>query len=80
MADGDPRVPGTDRTVPLHWVLLAVGIVLDVLGAVWLLQGVNILPGSFMTGQMFWAYTGGIVMIVGMAVTAFAMRRKSEHG
>ena len=41
---------------------------------------VNILPGSFMTGQMFWAYTGGIVMIVGMAVTAFAMRRKSEHG
>jgi uncharacterized membrane protein len=61
-------------------VLLMVGIVLDVIGAVWLLQGVNILPGSFMTGQMFWAYTGGIVMIVGMAVTAFAMRRKSEHG
>ncbi len=66
--------------MPLHWVLLVVGIVLDVLGAVWLLQGVNILPGSFMTGQMFWAYTGGIVMIVGMAVTAFAMRRKSEYG
>jgi uncharacterized membrane protein len=80
VAGGDPRVPGTDRSVPLHWVLLMVGIVLDVIGAVWLLQGVNILPGSFMTGQMFWAYTGGIVMIVGMAVTAFAMRRKSEHG
>jgi hypothetical protein len=80
VADGDLRVPGTDRTVPLHWVLLAVGIVLDVIGAIWLLQGVNILPGSFMTGQMFWAYTGGIVMIVGMAVTAFAMRRKSEYG
>ena len=80
MADGEMRVPGTDRTVPLHWVLLAVGIVLDLIGTIWLLQGVNILPGSFMTGQMFWAYTGGIVMIAGMVLTAFAMRRKSDYG
>jgi hypothetical protein len=29
---------------------------------------------------MFWAYTGGVVMIAGMVVTAFAMRHKAEHG
>ena len=51
--------------MPLHWVLLAIGIVLDVIGTIWLLQGVSILPGSFMTGQPFWAYAGGVVMIAG---------------
>jgi biotin transporter BioY len=80
MADGELRVPGTDRTVPLYWILLAVGIALDVIGTVWLLQGINFIPSGFMAGQMFWAYTGGIVMIAGMVVTAFAMRHKAEHG
>ena len=34
-------------------------------GAVWLLQGVGILPGSFMTGQLFWAVMGAIFLVVG---------------
>lgn len=28
-------------------------------GAVWFLQGINVLPGSFMTGQTKWAVIGG---------------------
>jgi hypothetical protein len=27
-------------------------------GGIWILQGVNILPGSFMTGDPQWAYSG----------------------
>jgi uncharacterized membrane protein len=61
-------------------MLLAVGIVLDVIGTILLLLGINFLPGGFMAGQMFWAYAGGVVMIAGMVVTAFAMRHKAEHG
>lgn len=63
-----------------HWTLLAIGVVLDAVGLVWVLQGINILPGSFMTGQIFWAYAGGAVTLVGMVFVAFAMRRKADHG
>ena len=80
MADGDLRLPGTERTVPLHWVLLGIGIVLDVVGLIWVLQGVNILPGSFMTGDRFWAYAGGVLAIAGMVLVALAMRRKADYG
>ena len=64
----------------LHWVLLGVGVVLDLVGTIWMLQGVNLLPGSFMTGQPFWAAAGGVAMIAGMALIIVAMRRKAEHG
>ena len=29
-----------------------VGAVLVLFGAIWFLQGINVLPGSFMTGQI----------------------------
>ena len=45
----------------------------------WLLQGVNILPGSFMTGQPFWAGAGIVLIIAGMSLMVLAMRRKAEH-
>jgi hypothetical protein len=35
------------------------------MGGVWLLQGIGILPGSFMTGQLFWAVMGAIFVAVG---------------
>jgi len=41
-----------------------VGVILMVFGAIWFLQGVNVLPGSFMTGQIRWAVYGGIGVIV----------------
>jgi len=31
------------------------------------LQGVNVLPGSFMSGQMRWAVRGGIAVVAGIA-------------
>jgi uncharacterized membrane protein HdeD (DUF308 family) len=45
-----------------------VGVVLILVGCIWVLQGVNILPGSFMTGQMKWAAYGAIAIVVGIAV------------
>ena len=44
-------------------------------GAVWILQGVNLLPGSFMTGQMRWAIYGVLTMIVGIGLYIFGGRR-----
>jgi hypothetical protein len=44
------------------------GILLTVIGAVWFLQGINVLPGSFMTGQTQWAVYGGIAFVIGIVL------------
>ena len=55
-------------------VLTIVGALLIFFGAVWFLQGINILPGSFMTGQIMWAVIGGISFVVGIALLIFSRR------
>jgi hypothetical protein len=37
-------------------------------GATWFLQGISLLPGSFMTGQIRWAVYGGIAVAAGIAL------------
>ena len=46
--------------------LSIVGVLLIITGVVWFLQGVNVLPGSFMTGQTKWAVIGAICFVVGV--------------
>ena len=46
--------------------LSVAGIVLLITGAIWILQGINVLPGSFMTGQTKWAVIGGACCVVGL--------------
>ncbi len=41
-------------------------------GAIWFLQGVNVLPGSFMTGQTRWAVYGGVAVAVGIGLFLLA--------
>ncbi|MDQ5825276.1 MAG: hypothetical protein M3441_13875 [Chloroflexota bacterium] len=41
------------------------GVLLVLAGIVWLLQGLNVLPGSFMTGQPFWAFIGVVCLVLG---------------
>jgi len=43
-------------------------------GMVWILQGINVLPGSFMTGQMVWAYRGGATVLVGLVILLLTLR------
>jgi len=52
------------------------GFVLITMGVIWILQGINILPGSFMTGQIQWAYRGAATAIVGLAILAFVWLRR----
>jgi hypothetical protein len=55
-----------------------VAVLLIGMGVVWILQGVNILPGSFMTGQIQWAYRGAASAIVGLLLFAFFGRSPSR--
>jgi hypothetical protein len=45
-----------------------VGGLLLLIGCIWFLQGINVLPGSFMSGQSQWAVRGGIIAIAGIGV------------
>jgi hypothetical protein len=56
--------------------LNVVGVLLVVAGSVWFLQGINVLPGSFMTGQIRWAVYGGIAVIVGVILLVIAARKQ----
>ena len=55
--------------------LSSLGVILIVLGAIWFLQGINVLPGSFMTGQIRWAIIGAIVFGAGIALLLAVNRR-----
>jgi hypothetical protein len=56
-------------------VLRVLAVLLIIVGIIWILQGINVLPGSFMTGQLQWAYRGGAAAIVGVVILLFARRR-----
>jgi hypothetical protein len=53
------------------------GAVLVLMGTIWFLQGVNVLPGSFMTGDPQWAVNGGIAVGLGLVLIAFARKRST---
>ncbi|MEP6833636.1 MAG: hypothetical protein ABJB74_09585 [Gemmatimonas sp.] len=53
-----------------------IGVLCLLVGGTWFLQGVNILPGSFMTGQRQWAINGGIVLALGAGLLFLANRRR----
>ena len=59
--------------------LNGVGVVLVLFGAIWFLQGINVLPGSFMTGQIQWAVYGGIAVATGIALLLVAKRRRTRR-
>lgn len=50
------------------------GLPLILIGGVWLLQGVGVLPGSFMTGQWFWAAVGAVCLAAGLAIVFRGLR------
>jgi len=61
----------------MQWVLVVSGAILTLLGAVWMLQGLNVLPGSFMTGQPFWAGAGLVALLVGLGLLVTGLRRRA---
>lgn len=53
-----------------------IGIVLVLLGGLWILQGSNVLAGSVMSGQSLWLYAGIVVLIAGLAALWWTYRRR----
>lgn len=49
------------------------GLVLVLLGAVWVLQGINVLHGSAMSGHSRYAALGVVALVLGVALLAWAV-------
>jgi hypothetical protein len=63
----------------MRWVLVIVGGLMVLMGGVWTLQGIGLLPGSFMTGQTFWAVAGLLTLVAGAALCYAATRLGSRR-
>jgi len=61
----------------MRWVFLIVGILFVLLGAVWVLQGTNVLTGSsVMSGQSLWTVIGAILAAVGVVLVVLGATRR----
>jgi hypothetical protein len=58
----------------MRLVLNVTGVLCLLIGGVWFLQGINVLPGSFMTGQAKWAVYGGLLLVAGIGLLIWANR------
>ena len=57
------------------WVRNIVGGIMVLLGGLWFLQGINVLPGTFMRGSILWAVIGALVLLAGLGVLVSFRRR-----
>jgi hypothetical protein len=60
----------------MRTILNIVSVFLILTGGVWFLQGINVLPGSFMTGDPQWALNGGIAIVIALGLLFWANRRR----
>jgi hypothetical protein len=57
-------------------LLVGVGLLVVVAGAIFTLQGVGTMGGSAMSGVTFWAFAGPVIALVGLAMVVVGLRRR----
>jgi hypothetical protein len=60
---------------PARVVMIILGVLLVLTGAVWIGQGLGLIPGSVMTGDRTWFYVGIVVGVAGAILLTFGVRR-----
>ena len=55
--------------------LITIGLIALIIGGVFAGQGMNLIPGSFMTGNRMWLAIGLIVAVVGIILVVLGLRR-----
>ncbi|MGA2210562.1 MAG: hypothetical protein ABSH30_13090 [Acidimicrobiales bacterium] len=55
-----------------------IGGLLCIAGVVWIGQGVGLIKGSFMTGEIQWALIGGATLVVGLALLSLSRRARRD--
>jgi len=62
----------------MRLLLNVTAALLLLVGGVWFLQGINVLPGSFMTGQIEWAVYGAISVAAALVLFRYASRQRKD--
>lgn len=57
-------------------LLNVVGVFLILIGVIWFLQGINILLGSPMSGQLQWSAWGILAAVIGVGLLIYANKRR----
>ena len=57
-------------------LLNIISVMLVLAGGIFFLQGINILPGSFMTGDLQWAVIGALMVLLAVGLMVWAKRHK----
>ncbi|HEY0031990.1 MAG TPA: hypothetical protein VGB81_01890 [Devosia sp.] len=56
-----------------------IGVILVLLGGLWIGQGANLIGGSFMSGQSQWLFIGIVVALVGLGLLFLAYRPRQPR-
>ena len=59
---------------------IIIGGVLCLIGIVWLGQGIGLIGGSFMTGEVLWAVIGAVCLFFGAMLLRGASRKRAGRG
>jgi hypothetical protein len=62
-----------------RFALITFGVIALILGGVWAGQGLNLIPGRFMTDSRMWLFIGLVIAIVGIILIVLGLRRPG-HG
>ena len=62
----------------MKWVLNIIGVLLFLMGSVWILQGLGFYPVGGMAYQIKWTYAGIVVDLVGIGLIVLASRRRKN--
>jgi hypothetical protein len=57
-------------------ILKAFSVLLMLAGVIWALQGLNLLPGTFMRGDPQWIINGAATVLVGIGLFWFTNQNK----
>ncbi len=60
----------------MKWVLIVLGVLLFLVGAVWVLQGSNVLTQGVMAGHRRWILLGGVLDAAGIALFVWGLTRR----
>ena len=64
------------RSAPARIAARVIGVIVILVGALWIGQGLGVLPGAAMSGVLFWFWVGAALVLVGVALLYAASRRR----